>query len=59
LSLHLGRRRLVEFRRSIMDKKIQFPRIPKDSKSPARPSQDEVRENAEKWASSPGLQPPK
>ena len=42
-----------------MDKKIQFPKIPKDSKPPVRPSQDTVRENAERWASSPGLQPPK
>jgi hypothetical protein len=41
-----------------MDQKIQFPKIPKDSKPPKRPSQDEVRENAGKWASSSGLQPP-
>jgi hypothetical protein len=42
-----------------MDHKIQFPKIPKDSKPSRRPSQDEVRENADKWASSSGLQPPK
>jgi hypothetical protein len=43
-----------------MEKRIQFPKIPKDeSKPPVRPSQDEVRENADKWAFSSGLQPPK
>ena len=43
-----------------MDKKIQLPKIPKDnSRPPLRPSQDDVRENADKWAMSPGLQPPK
>ena len=47
-----------------MDKNIQLPRIeipkiPKGPKPAVRPSQDEVRENAEKWAFSPGLQPPK
>jgi hypothetical protein len=47
-----------------MDKKIEvpgkeLPKIPKGPKPPVRPSQDEVRENAAKWAFSPGLQPPK
>jgi hypothetical protein len=42
-----------------MNKEIQLPKIPKDSRPAKRPSQDEVRENADKWATSPGLQPPK
>lgn len=41
-----------------MDKDIKLPKIPKDSKPSKRPSEDEVRENADKWALSRGLQPP-
>ena len=35
------------------------PRSPKDTKATARPSYERVLENLEKWANSPGLQPPK
>ena len=42
-----------------MEKEAKLPKIPKDSKPPKRPSQDSVRENADKWAMSAGLQPPK
>jgi hypothetical protein len=36
------------------------PRSPKDQSSPAnRPSHERVIENLDKWANSPGLQPPK
>ena len=35
------------------------PRSPKDPKPPVRPSHERVMENLEKWANSPGLQPPK
>jgi hypothetical protein len=46
-------------RRSAMDKEIKLPKLPKDSKPPKRPSYEKVIENLEKWATSPGLQPPK
>jgi hypothetical protein len=42
-----------------MTKDIKPQRPPKDSKSPNRPSHERVLENLEKWANSPGLQPPK
>jgi hypothetical protein len=42
-----------------MEKETKLPKIPKGSKPPVRPSQDSVRENADKWAMSSGLQPPK
>ncbi len=42
-----------------MNKDIKLPKIPKDTKPPKRSSQDSVRENADKWALSTGLQPPK
>jgi hypothetical protein len=42
-----------------MDKESKQSRTPKDSKPPTRPSHERVVENAEKWANSPGLQPPK
>ena len=38
---------------------IKPPRPPKDPKSPNRPSHERVMENLDKWANSPGLQPPK
>jgi hypothetical protein len=46
-------------RRLVMDKEIRLPKLPKDSKSPKRQSYEKVIENLDKWASSPGLQPPK
>lgn len=42
-----------------MNKELKLPKVPKDTKPPIRSSQDTVGENAEKWASSTGLQPPK
>jgi hypothetical protein len=42
-----------------MDKEIKQPRKPKDPTPPARPSYDQVAEYVDKWANSPGLQPPK
>ena len=35
------------------------PRSPKDPRPPLRPSHERVLENLDKWANSPGLQPPK
>ncbi len=40
-----------------MDKEIKLPRKPKEPKQPARPGT--AAENIDKWANSPGLQPPK
>jgi hypothetical protein len=37
----------------------QQPRKPKDSNPPTRPSHEKIVENVDKWANSPGLQPPK
>jgi hypothetical protein len=34
-------------------------RLSKDSRPTARPSYERVMENLDKWANSPGLQPPK
>jgi hypothetical protein len=42
-----------------MPHETQLPKIPKGPENPRRPSQDHVRENADKWAMSAGLQPPK
>jgi hypothetical protein len=42
-----------------MDKESKQSRAPKDTKPPTRPSHERVVENAEKWANSTGLQPPK
>lgn len=42
-----------------MDKEIKLPKLPKDPKPPKRPSYEKVIENLDKWATSPGLQPPK
>jgi hypothetical protein len=42
-----------------MDNETKLPRKPKDSKPSTRPSHDKVVENVDKWANSPGLQPPK
>jgi hypothetical protein len=42
-----------------MDKETKLPRKPKDPKLPTRPSHDKVAEDIDKWANSPGLQPPK
>jgi hypothetical protein len=42
-----------------MNKDSKSPRPSKDSKPPARPSYERVMENLDKWANSPGLQPPK
>jgi hypothetical protein len=35
------------------------PPSPKESQPPKRSSQDRVLENLDRWANSPGLQPPK
>jgi hypothetical protein len=37
----------------------ETPRTAKDQKPTTRPSQEKVVENLDKWANSPGLQPPK
>lgn len=37
----------------------KLPRPPKDAKPPNRPSLERVLENLDKWANSPGLQPPR
>ena len=42
-----------------MDKEIKLPNLTKDSKLPKRASYERVIENLDKWATSPGLQPPK
>jgi hypothetical protein len=43
-----------------MDKEIKQPRSPKDEKPPpTRASQERVLANLDRWANSPGLQPPK
>jgi hypothetical protein len=42
-----------------MDKETKLPRKPREPKPPARPGYDTVAENIDKWANSPGLQPPK
>jgi hypothetical protein len=42
-----------------MKKEIKLPYSPKDPPAPNRPSHDRVIENLDKWANSPGLQPPK
>ncbi|HEY3794360.1 MAG TPA: hypothetical protein VGM09_21255 [Bradyrhizobium sp.] len=43
-----------------MDKQTKLPASPKESQPPTkRPSQDRVLENLDRWANSPGLQPPK
>jgi hypothetical protein len=41
-----------------MDNETKQSRKPKD-KPPTRPSHEKVVENVDKWANSPGLQPPK
>jgi hypothetical protein len=43
----------------LMNKEIKQPRGPKDQNSPTRPSHEKVIENLDRWANSPGLQPPK
>ena len=42
-----------------MNNDIKPSRPPKDSRPPVRPSHERVLENLDKWANSPGLQPPK
>jgi hypothetical protein len=42
-----------------MNSEMKPPRPPKEPKPPTRPSYQRVLENLEKWANSPGLQPPK
>jgi hypothetical protein len=42
-----------------MDKESKQSRTTKDCQRPIRPSHERVVENVEKWANSPGLQPPK
>jgi hypothetical protein len=44
--------------RTLMTKEIKQPRIPRDEKLPTRPSHEKVIENVDRWANSPGLQPP-
>jgi hypothetical protein len=41
-----------------MTQDTKQPRTPKEQKPP-RPSHERVVENLDKWANSPGLQPPK
>jgi len=42
-----------------MDKEIKLPQNPKEPKPLSRPSHERIVQNLEKWANSPGLQPPK
>jgi hypothetical protein len=42
-----------------MRNEIKLPRSPKTPPPPNRPSHERVIENLDKWANSPGLQPPK
>lgn len=42
-----------------MTKEIQQTRTSNDQKPSTRPSHQRVLENLDKWANSPGLQPPK
>jgi hypothetical protein len=42
-----------------MNSDIKIPRTSKDPKPPVRPSLEQVLANLDKWANSPGLQPPK
>ena len=42
-----------------MTKENNQARTPKDQKPATRPSHERVIENLDKWANSPGLQPPK
>jgi hypothetical protein len=46
-------------RRSRMTQQPKQQRTPKEQKPPRRPSHEKVVENLDKWANSPGLQPPK
>jgi hypothetical protein len=45
--------------RTLMSKDTKQSRSPKDQKPPTRPSHERVIDNLERWANSPGLQPPK
>jgi hypothetical protein len=43
-----------------MKQDSKLPRSPKESlPPPRRPSHERILENLDKWANSPGLQPPK
>ena len=42
-----------------MDRENKFQQHPQAQKPPKRPSHERAFENMEKWATSPGLQPPK
>ena len=42
-----------------MDKENKLPQNPQAPKPPKRPSHERAFENLEKWATIPGLQPPK
>jgi hypothetical protein len=42
-----------------MERENKLPQNPQAQKPPKRPSPDRAFENVEKWATSPGLQPPK
>jgi hypothetical protein len=42
-----------------MSKETKLPRGAKDTRPPMRPSHEKVIENLDRWANSPGLQPPK
>jgi hypothetical protein len=42
-----------------MNKETKLPRSSKDQKPPTRPSHEKVIENLDRWANSPGLQPPR
>jgi hypothetical protein len=42
-----------------MEKQPKPSRSPKEPKPPLRPSHDRLLEELDRWANSPGLQPPK
>jgi hypothetical protein len=42
-----------------MDTQTKLPQNPQAQKLPSRPSHQRAFEDMEKWATSPGLQPPK
>jgi hypothetical protein len=43
----------------LVSKETKQSRGQKDPKPPTRPSHEKVIENLDRWANSPGLQPPK
>jgi hypothetical protein len=57
--VHLKERYIPGQRREPMKNDSKLPRSPKEPPPPNRPSHERVIENLDKWANSPGLQPPK